>query len=355
MLLPDVDLDWARLPRAERARAGPARAARARPARGSASTRSRPPTWCWCPALAVSADRRCGSGRAAAATTAPWPGSRSAPSPACCSTTTRSASTCPPSRTTGRVTAVVTPAGLHASTSAVREPAERVSRRRSSAVSRSGGSVSVSLGRASTASRVNAHGQRLAVDPELGLVGVVGVRVARDPGEVDPARVVEVGERDDHPHRRRAVDLVALGGVPPVASTIAPPPPTSPAAAVEQPLDRRRCRTRRASGCAGRAGAGGPTSTRRGSRAWQRVSSSRASSIACAQDVVAGLDDVVGVDVVPPRVASGRRAGRLTTANQRSPPSGHDVLGQLVVEGQREQVAPDALKYAAGARCRRAA
>ena len=54
----------------------------------------------------------CGSAGAAAPTTGRSAGSRSAPSPARCSTTTRCSTRCPPTPTTGRSTAVATPAGV---------------------------------------------------------------------------------------------------------------------------------------------------------------------------------------------------------------------------------------------------
>ena len=55
------------------------------------------------PGLAVSPRRASGWAGAAGATTGRWPGCRSAPSPACCSTTARSAATSRSSRTTGAV------------------------------------------------------------------------------------------------------------------------------------------------------------------------------------------------------------------------------------------------------------
>ena len=70
------------------------------------------------------------------------------------------------------------------------------------------------------------------------------------------------------------------------------------------------------------------------------VSSSRACSSASTQDVVAGLDLVVGGRGRPTTGRRGRAAVASTTANQRSPPSGHADSRQVVVEGQLEQVAP---------------
>ena len=57
--------------------------------------------------------RASGSARAAAATTGRWAGSRSAPSPACCSTTRRSSTTVPADAHDRPVTAVATELGRH--------------------------------------------------------------------------------------------------------------------------------------------------------------------------------------------------------------------------------------------------
>ena len=78
-----------------------ARAARAGRAPAGRRRGRHAPTWCWCRAW-PSSPTASGSAAAAAPTTGRSAGCRSAPSPACCSTTTRSAATCPPSRTTGR-------------------------------------------------------------------------------------------------------------------------------------------------------------------------------------------------------------------------------------------------------------
>ena len=80
---------------------------------------------------------------------------------------------------------------------------------------RAGAGCSTSSPASLTASLRPRPRQRLAGDEEVGLVDVVAAaRVARDAGEVDPARVVEVGQRDHHPHRRRRRDVVALGARP---------------------------------------------------------------------------------------------------------------------------------------------
>ena len=60
-----------------------------------------------------------------------------------------------------------------------------------------------------------------------------------DAGEVDPPRVVPVGERDDHPHRRGRGDLVAVDGVPGGRVDDRRAAADLPAVAVEEPLDRR--------------------------------------------------------------------------------------------------------------------
>ena len=97
---PDLDLDWSvyRGPTS----LAPARMGLLEPAvRGSASTRSPPPTSCSSPALACPATATAWA-VAAAATTASSPASPSAPLSGCCSTTTRSASTCRWNPTTAR-------------------------------------------------------------------------------------------------------------------------------------------------------------------------------------------------------------------------------------------------------------
>ena len=218
-----------------------------------------------------------GSAAAAAATTGPWRGCRSAPSRACCCTTTRSLDRCPPSRTTGRVTACG-----HADGRGPLLTARVVSPRRD----RGSGCPRP---RPRPPSAVNAHGSVSPVDPEVGLVGVVA---AERRGPETPVRLIQressrSASDDDHPHRRRRGDLVALGGVP------------------RGRVDDRRCRRRPASGprlnsrstgadaglaeglvLAGPAGAAGPTSSRPGrapgagsarrgrrSIAWRRMSS----------------------------------------------------------------------------------
>ena len=103
VLLPDHDLDWARLRtarrRSTRARLRPARADRAD---GSGVDAIATADAVLVPGVAVSPDGDAARAAAAGATTGRSAGCRSAPSPACCSTTARSASTSPPSRTTGR-------------------------------------------------------------------------------------------------------------------------------------------------------------------------------------------------------------------------------------------------------------
>ena len=78
-----------------------------------ASTRSRPPTWCWCPAWPSSPRGDAARAAAAAPTTGRSAGCRSARSPACCSTTTRSASTVPVEPHDRPVTAAATSRGNH--------------------------------------------------------------------------------------------------------------------------------------------------------------------------------------------------------------------------------------------------
>ena len=57
--------------------------------------------------------------------------------------------------------------------------------------------------RASTAARLDTNGHIWLVGPQRGLVVVVAVEgVAGDPALVDPARLVEVAEVDQHPHGR---------------------------------------------------------------------------------------------------------------------------------------------------------
>ena len=78
-----------------------------------------------------------------------------------------------------------------------------------------GVSVSVSSAAARTAPRRERPRQRLPAGPEVGLVGVVPARrVARDAGQVDPARPVEVAQRHHHPHRRHVDHAVPVDGVP---------------------------------------------------------------------------------------------------------------------------------------------
>ena len=87
---------------------------------------------------------------------------------------------------------------------------------------------------------------------------------------------------------------------------------------------------------------------RRRSRDSRRVSSSRASRIASARIVSRSSTTLSVSRVVPPRAVRAARSRLLTTAIQRSPPSGHSDSRQLVVEGQPEQVAPDHVEVRRG-------
>ena len=310
VLLPDGDLDWARVPRRGVAARRPAAGCSSRTATALGVGRDRrPPTWCWCPGLAVGPDGlRLGRGggsydRALA---------RVPVGTFTCVLLLRRRgrpATCPSSRTTAGVAAAATPVGRHPP-GRERRACPRRRRRRPP--------------------RRERPRQRLARGPEVGLVGVVGVeRVARDAGQVDPARLVEVAERDDHPHRRRVGHAVPLGGVPRRRVDGRAAAADLPAAAVDQPLAPARCRTRRASALlAARAGAGGPRSSRRGLSACAPGHLVAGVDHRRGQDVVAGLDRAVGAGVVPPGSAVGSRAGRSTTATQRSPPSGHSSSGR---------------------------
>ena len=94
VVLPDLDLDWALVRRARRPRPRRARAARADRTAARRRRRRAAPTWCSCPGLAVSPAGDAARARAAAATTARWPGCRPGPRSRSCCTTTRSASPC---------------------------------------------------------------------------------------------------------------------------------------------------------------------------------------------------------------------------------------------------------------------
>ena len=195
VLLPDVDLDWA-------VHTG---RPRTRPAAGCSSPTDRPlgldaiatADVVLAPGLAVDRDGHADGHAAAAPTTGRSGGCRSAPS--CASLLLRRRGRRPgPAgrRTTGRSPRRVTPCGIWSAAP-------------------DGLRVSGSSAASSTAVRVNAHGAGPPVGPQVGLVGVVAAEgVPARAGEVHPRRVVEVGQRDDHPHRRHPVDLVALAGVP---------------------------------------------------------------------------------------------------------------------------------------------
>ena len=292
-----------------------------RSARASASTRSPPPTSCSSPASPCLAHRRPDGPRRRLLRPRPRPASPSAPPSGCCSTTTRSASTSPSSPTTARSPAPSRRRGctLRLRWSSAGEPVETSTdapgssgaRPARPAITRSGTSVSVCSPASSTASRENGQGRVSPRGPEVGLVGVVlAERVAGDAGEVDPARVVEVGQRDDHPHRGREVDGVARRRrSTPAASTAAAPPPTSQPPRLTShstgpipDVAERRAR-------AARAGGGGPTPSRRRAIESSRVTSSRASSRA-ARRMSSRVSTVVGAPVVPPRRVGLGRAGR---------------------------------------------
>ena len=206
----------------------------------------------------------------------------------------------------------------------------------------------------STASAAERPRPRASVGPELRLVGVVRAeRVPAGPGEVHPRRVVEVGQRHHHPHRRHPVDLVAHGRVPAGRVDDRRAAAELPRPAVEQRRDRPElpdCADRAvpelelvlvAPGPVRRAAATAAGPARRGPRAPPaRTMSSRPSRPRRSR-------------TSSHHRSPGSSRRRATTSNQRRRPPRPTLVGQLVVEGQVQQVAPHRVVVGRGRPSRR--
>ena len=196
---------------------------------------------------------------------------------------------------------------------------------------------------------VNAHGRVSPFRRQVGLVVVVVVdRVPGDAGQVDPARVVEVGRVETTIRIDGAAgDGVALGGVPAgrvddarAAADSQPSRLTSHSIGADARLAQRRAAQVEPVQVA-------PASTRRRRAPAARSARRGASIIACRR--MSSRVSTTSSVVTSSHHGSGRRrrAGRSTTANQRSPPFGQMRSRSSSWKVSRSRLLHTTLKYAA--------
>src|SRR5680860_1124712 len=182
---------------------------------------------------------------------------------------------------------------------------------------------------------------------ELWVDVVVVERVAGGAGQVDPAGRVEIGERDDHPHGRSRSDRETLGGGVPLGGVDqVPSSGYAIATPVEQPADQPDVGLAKALVLQVHPVVMSPGPFHGAPRL------ETDELVACTrhgqeQDLVAGLHDGLGVEVVPPQAVRLRKE----SAHHLVPPVAAlrpDRLGQLVPERQCQCLSPHRVEVGRG-------